>query len=66
LNLISSFGSAISYFLEKYGFNPRVGMDKNAEVIRMYGRWQVSAFLSIVGENLDKIISSHYPESNSE
>jgi len=55
----------LSKILEKYGFNPRVGMNKNTEVIRMYGRGQVSDFLSILGENLDKIILSRYPESHS-
>lgn len=54
----------LTKILEQNGFNPRFGMDKNTEVIRMYGYEQVSDFLSILKENLDKIISSRYLESH--
>ncbi|MCJ7573508.1 ribonuclease H-like domain-containing protein, partial [Candidatus Bathyarchaeota archaeon] len=51
-------GIILSTLLEAHGFNPRFGVDKNTRVIRMYGYSQVSDFLSIVGDDLDKIIAS--------
>jgi CRISPR/Cas system-associated exonuclease Cas4 (RecB family) len=50
-------GVILRTLLEAHGFNPRFGVDKNTRVIRMYGYSQVSDFLSILGDNLDKIIA---------
>lgn len=48
--------------LEQNGFHPRSGMSKKTKIIRMYGYEQVSDFLSLMGENLDKEISSRCPD----
>ena len=50
--------SLLSSILEQSGFSPRLGMDKKTWLIRMYGYTQVSDFLSMLGDNLDKRMAS--------
>jgi len=57
-------GVMLSNLLERHGFSPRFGVDKNTRVIRMYGYSQVSDFLSILGDDLDKRIADHALDNN--